>query len=160
LRAGVPPADRHDEAEAVFVKNLRHAADRAAPHGITILIEPLNTVDRPGYLLTRAEQAASILGRVERANVRMQFDVYHQQIMGGDLTRRIERHLPLIGHVQVAAVPSRAEPDEGEVNCPAVLAALDRLGYAGFVGCEYVPRGRTEDGLVWARPFGIGTAAS
>lgn len=158
--AGVPPADRHEEAEAVFVANLRHAADRAAPHGITILIEPLNTVDRPGYLLTRAEQAAVILGRVERANVKMQFDVYHQQIMGGDLLRRIERHLPLIGHVQIAAVPSRAEPDEGEVNYPAVLATLDRLGYAGFVGCEYLPRGRTEDGLVWGRAFGLGASAS
>ncbi|MFL9827634.1 hydroxypyruvate isomerase family protein [Rhodoplanes sp. SY1] len=158
--AGVVPEGEREAGEATFVENLRHAADRAAAHGLTILIEPLNTVDRPGYLLTRAEQAAAILARVERANVRMQFDFYHQQIMGGDILRRFERHLPLIGHVQVAAVPSRAEPDEGEVHYGNVLAALDRLGYAGFVGCEYVPRGRTEDGLGWAAAWGIGSPVS
>ncbi|MDC7789466.1 TIM barrel protein [Rhodoplanes sp. TEM] len=158
--AGVVPEAQREAGEATFVTNLKHAADRAAPHGLTVLIEPLNTVDRPGYLLDRAEQAAAILARVERANVKMQFDLYHQQIMGGDLLRRFERHLPLIGHVQIAAVPSRAEPDEGEVNHAVVLAALDRLGYAGFVGCEYLPRGRTEDGLGWAAPWGIGVRVS
>jgi hydroxypyruvate isomerase len=77
------------------------------------------------------------------------------QIVSGDLIRRFEAHLPLIGHVQIASVPERREPDEGEVNYPAILAALDRLGYAGFVGCEYRPRARTEDGLAWARPYGV-----
>ncbi|RAI37971.1 hydroxypyruvate isomerase family protein [Rhodoplanes roseus] len=158
--AGVVATEREAAGEVTFVKNLRHAADLAAPHGLTILIEPLNTVDRPGYLLTRAEQAAAVIERVERANVRMQFDFYHQQIMGGDLLRRFERHLPVIGHVQIAAVPSRAEPDDGEVNYPNVLLALDRLGYAGWVGCEYLPRGRTEDGLGWAAAYGLGRPAS
>ena len=83
--------------------------------------------------------------------MRIQFDFYHVQIVGGDLTRRFETHLPVIGHVQVAAVPSRQEPDEGEVNYPAIFECLDRLGYAGFVAAEYRPRGRTEDGLGWAR---------
>lgn len=158
--AGTVPEARRAEAEDVFVANLRHAADRAAAHGLTVLIEPLNSRDRPGYLLGRAEQAAAIIGRVERANVRMQFDVYHAQIMGGDLTRRLERHHDLIGHVQIAAVPSRAEPDDGEVNYRAILAALDRLGYAGHVGCEYVPRGRTEDGLAWGAAWGLGSGAA
>ena len=85
----------------------------------------------------------------------MQFDFYHAQIVGGDLIRRFEKYLPLIGHVQIAAVPSRAEPDEGEVNYPAIFAMLDRVGYAGYVGCEYKPRHRTEQGLGWARGYGL-----
>ena len=93
--------------------------------------------------------------KVGAPNLRIQFDFYHVQIMSGDLVRRFEAHLPLIAHVQIASVPERTEPDEGEVNYPHILAALDRLGYAGFVGCEYRPRGRTEDGLGWARPFGV-----
>ena len=108
-----------------------------------------------GYFLTRVEHAADIVGKVGSPNLRIQFDFYHAQIVGGDLIRRFEAHLPLVGHVQIAAVPSRCEPDEGEVNYPEIFAALDRLGYAGFVGCEYRPRGRTEDGLAWARPYGI-----
>jgi hydroxypyruvate isomerase len=86
----------------------------------------------------------------------MQFDFYHVQIEGGDLTTRFACHHAVIGHVQVAAVPSRAEPDEGEVNYPAIFDMLDRSGYAGFVGCEYRPRQRTEEGLGWARRYGIG----
>jgi hydroxypyruvate isomerase len=85
----------------------------------------------------------------------MQFDFYHAQIAGGDLIRRFEKHLPVIGHAQIAAVPSRQEPDEGEVNYPEVFAALDRLGYRGYVGAEYRPRGRTEDGLGWGRLYGL-----
>ena len=101
--------------------------------------------------LTRAADIAA----VDRPNVRMQFDFYHAQIVGGDLITRFTKLLPFVGHVQVAAVPSRAEPDEGEVNYPAIFSALDRLGYSGWVGCEYKPRGRTEDGLAWGRAFGL-----
>jgi hydroxypyruvate isomerase len=90
----------------------------------------------------------------------MQFDFYHVQIEGGDLTTRFTRHRAAIGHVQIAAVPSRAEPDEGEVNYPAIFEMLDRTGYAGFVGCEYRPRQRTEDGLGWANKYGIGHAVT
>ena len=97
-----------------------------------MLIEPINPRDRPDYFLARAEHAADIIAKVERPNMRIQFDFYHAQIVGGDLIRRFEKHLPVIGHVQIAAVPSRHEPDEGEVNYPAILAALDRLGYAGL----------------------------
>jgi hydroxypyruvate isomerase len=150
----VPPHER-PAAEKTFVANLSRAADMAAAKGITLLIEPINPRDRPDYYLTRVEHAADIVARVARENVRIQFDFYHVQIVGGDLIRRFERHLPLVAHVQVAAVPSRREPDEGEVNYGEVFAAIDSLGYRGFVGAEYRPRGRTENGLGWARPYGV-----
>ncbi len=128
---------------------------RRRERDITLLIEPLNPRDRPGYFLTRVEQAADIVEKVERPNVRIQLDFYHAQIVGGDLIRRLERYFPVVGHVQIAGVPSRSEPDEGEVNYPQIFAALDRLGYDKWVGCEYRPRTRTEDGLGWARAYGI-----
>jgi hydroxypyruvate isomerase len=155
VMAGVVPPEQRPAAEKVFVDNLTRAADAAAAHAITLLIEPLNPRDRPDYFLTRAEHAAAIIGKVGRANVRIQFDFYHAQIVAGDLITRFQKHLPLIGHVQVAAVPSRQEPDEGEVNYPAIFEALDRFGYAGFVGAEYKPRSGTEAGLGWARKYGI-----
>jgi 2-dehydrotetronate isomerase len=154
--AGVVPLELQAEGEKVFVANLARAADRAGEKDIAILIEPINRRDRPHYLLHRPEQAAAIMAQVDRPNVRMQFDFYHVQIEGGDLITRFARHLPLAGHVQVAAVPSRAEPDEGEVNYPAIFDMLDRTGYGGFVGCEYKPRGRTEDGLGWGKRYGLG----
>jgi 2-dehydrotetronate isomerase len=154
LAGGVPPEQR-PAAEAVYVRNLAHAAAEAAKAGIMVLIEPINPRDRPGFFLNRVEHAADIVGKVAAPNLRIQFDFYHVQIVSGDLLRRFEAHLPLIGHVQVAGVPMRHEPDEGEVNYPDIFAALDWLGYDGFVGCEYRPRGRTEAGLGWARPYGI-----
>jgi 2-dehydrotetronate isomerase len=153
--AGCVPPEKRPAAETVFVGNLAAAAAEAAKAGIMLLLEPLNLRDRPDYFLSRVEQAADIVRKVGAPNLRIQFDFYHVQIMSGDLIRRFEAHLPLIGHVQIASVPERREPDEGEVNYPHILAALDRLGYAGFVGCEYRPHGRTEDGLGWARPFGL-----
>ncbi len=153
--AGHVPLEQRPAADAVFVSNLARAADAAQRHGITLLIEPINPRDRPAYFLNRVEHAADVLAKVARPNVRIQFDFYHAQIVGGDLLVRFEKFLPLVGHVQIAAVPSRAEPDEGEVNYPAILAALDRLGYDGYVGCEYRPRRTTEEGLGWARPYGI-----
>jgi len=154
--AGHVPAEQQAEGEKVFAANIARAADLAREHGITILIEPINRRDRPGYLLYRPEQAADLIAQISRPNVRMQFDFYHVQIEGGDLTTRFARHHAVIGHVQIAAVPSRAEPDEGEVNYPAIFDVLDRSNYAGFVGCEYRPRRRTEDGLDWAKRYGIG----
>ena len=153
--AGKVSPEQRPAAEMVFIRNLTRAADAAREKNITLLIEPINPRDRPDYFLTRAEQAADIIAKVERANVRMQFDFYHAQIVGGDLIRRFEKHLPFVAHVQVAAVPSRHEPDEGEVNYPQIFAALDRLGYGNWVGCEYRPRARTEDGLGWARGYGV-----
>jgi hydroxypyruvate isomerase len=153
--AGKVPPEARPAAEKAFIKNLADAADAAAAQNITLLIEPINPRDRPDYFLTRAEHAADIIAKVGRPNVRIQFDFYHAQIVGGDLIRRLEKCLPVIGHVQIAAVPSRHEPDDGEVNYPAIFAALDRLGYGGWIGCEYNPRAKTEDGLAWARPFGV-----
>ncbi len=152
---GIVPVEQRPLAETVFIKNLARGAEAAAKHNVTLLIEPINPRDRAGYFLSRVEHAADIIGKVGAPNVRIQFDFYHVQIVGGDLLTRFEKYLPVIGHVQVAAVPSRHEPDEGEVNYPAVFAAIDRLGYKGFIGCEYRPRARTEDGLGWAKAYGV-----
>jgi 2-dehydrotetronate isomerase len=149
--AGKVAAEARPAAEKVFIRNLADAADAAALHNVNVLIEPINPRDRPDYFVARAEHAADIIAKVERPNLRIQFDFYHAQIVGGDLIRRFERHLPLVGHVQVAAVPSRHEPDEGEVSYKAIFAELDRLGYGGFVAGEYRPRGKTADGLAWTR---------
>jgi hydroxypyruvate isomerase len=154
LAGQVTPEQRAD-AERTFVANLARAADRAAERGITLLIEPINSRDRPGYFLNQVEHAADIIAAAAKPNVRMQFDFYHAQIMGGDLITRLERYLPVIGHLQCASVPARHEPDEGEVNYPAVFDAVDKLGYQGWIGAEYRPRGRTEEGLKWAFPYGI-----
>jgi 2-dehydrotetronate isomerase len=153
--AGKVPPEQRPAAEKTFIANLTGAADRAGEKNITLLIEPINPRDRPNYFLNRAEQAADIIGKVARPNVKIQFDFYHAQIVGGDLITRFEKHLPMVGHVQIAAVPSRHEPDEGEVNYPAIFRALDDAGYKGWTSCEYRPRARTEDGLGWARPYGV-----
>src|SRR5258708_1666597 len=153
--AGKMPPEARPASENAFIRNLASAADAAAERDITLLIEPINPRDRPDYFLARVEHAADIIAKVERPNVRIQFDFYHAQIVGGDLIRRFEKFAAVTGHVQIAAVPSRHEPDEGEVGYPAIFAALDRLGYDGWIGCEYNPRAKTEDGLAWLRPFGV-----
>ena len=151
----VPPNDR-PAADKTFVANLTRAADLAQAHGITLLIEPINPRDRKDYFLNRVEHAADVIAKVGRPNVKIQYDFYHVQIVSGDLIKRFENHQPLVGHVQIAAVPSRHEPDEGEINYPEIFKALDQLGWAGWVACEYRPRAGTEDGLGWAKPYGIG----
>ncbi|HUC49150.1 MAG TPA: TIM barrel protein [Xanthobacteraceae bacterium] len=152
---GVVDVNARPAAEKVFIGNIARAAEEAAANNITLLIEPINQRDRPGYFLSHLEHAADLVGKIGAPNVRIQFDFYHLQITGGDLLARFEKYLPLIGHVQIAAVPSRHEPDTGEVNFPLVFEAIDRLGYTGWIGCEYKPKTRTEDGLGWARPYGI-----
>jgi len=152
---GVVPPEQRPAAEMVFIRNMARAAAAAAKANITLLIEPINPRDRPNYFLKHVEHAADLVGKIDAPNVRIQFDFYHNQITGGDLIRRFEKYLPLIGHVQIAAVPSRHEPDEGEINYPEIFEAIDRLGYAGWIGCEYKPRSRTEDGLGWAKPYGV-----
>lgn len=146
--AGLAPAD-DGRAEAAYRDSLAFACDRAGPLGIEILIEPINGRDMPGYHLSCFERAAEIIAGLGRPNLRLQFDVYHRQILRGDVLRGLEDLMPLIGHVQIASVPGRNEPGTGELDDFAVLAALDRLGYEGFVGCEYRPLGRTEEGLGW-----------
>lgn len=138
------------EAEEVFRRNLGVACGLAAPLGINILIEPINDRDSPGYHLSQIEHAAAIVEASGHANLRVMFDCYHVHIMGGDLVARFRRFLPLIGHVQIAAVPDRGEPDEGEVNYPSVIAEMRGMGYSHPIGAEYRPRhGSTEAGLGW-----------
>lgn len=144
--------------EATWLENLAWAADRAAPAGVTLLIEPLNTRDMPGYFLSRQDDALALIDRLGRPNVKLQFDVYHAQIMEGDITRRIERLAGKYAHVQIASVPERHEPDEGELDYAHVFAAFDRVGYDGWIGCEYNPRGVTEAGLGWFAPHRAGAA--
>jgi len=153
--AGKVAPEQRPAADRVFVDNLMKAADLAAAKNITLLIEPINGRDRPNYFLNHVEHAADVIAKIGKTNIRMQFDFYHVQIVGGDLIYRLQKFLPFIGHLQCAAVPTRHEPDEGEVNYRAVFEAVDKVGYAGWIGAEYRPRGRTEDGLAWARDYGV-----
>jgi hydroxypyruvate isomerase len=153
--AGKVAPELRPAAERVYIDNLQRAADLAAAKNITLLIEPINPRDRPNYFLNRIEHAADVIAKAGRPNIRMQFDFYHAQIVGGDLITRLEKYLPAVGHLQCAAVPSRHEPDEGEINYPAVFEAVDRFGYTGWIGCEYRPRTRTEAGLGWGKQYGL-----
>lgn len=153
--AGKVAPEQRPAADRVFIDNLTRAADLVATKKITLLIEPINARDRPNYFLNHVEHAAAVIDKIGKSNIRMQFDFYHVQIVGGDLIYRFEKFLPVIGHLQCAAVPSRHEPDEGEINYSAVFEAVDRLGYPGWIGAEYRPRARTEDGLGWARKYGV-----
>ncbi len=152
VMAGVVSPENRHQALKTYAANLRAAAREAAGTGLTLVLEPLNTRDNPGYLVSRSDDIAAIIAEVGEPSVKLLFDVYHVQIMEGDLITRIGRHRDIIGHVQIAGVPDRAEPDESnEVNYAAILQALDAVGYEGLVGLEYRPRGRTEDGLGWLR---------
>lgn len=147
----VAPSEDRSRARAVFADNLRLASTKAAAHGLTLLLEPLNPRDVPGYFYSRLHEAVELIEALALPNIKLQFDVYHVGVAEGDVLTKLKRYMPLIGNVQIAAVPSRAEPDEGEIAYPAIFAALDTLGYAGWVGCEYKPRGDTDEGLTWMR---------
>jgi len=146
----VAEADRK-KARRAYMANMAWAAEEAAKAGKTIVSEPLNSRDRPGYFISRSDEVAAMIREIGHPNLKLMFDVYHVQIMEGDVTKRLERHFDIIGHVQIAAVPSRHEPDEGEINFEHVFDTLQRLGYRGYIGCEYKPRGKTEDGLGWMK---------
>ena len=149
--AGLAPQDkRHFDT---LVANVRHAARRLGEAGIQLLIEPINTRSVPGFFLTGTVQALEVLNAAGEGNAFVQYDMFHMQIMEGDLARSIERLLPRIGHIQIADVPGRHEPGTGEINFDFLLRHLDVLGYSGWVGCEYNPRGDTLQGLKWARPY-------
>jgi hydroxypyruvate isomerase len=150
MAGNVAAADR-PRARAVFAENLRVAAAKAARHELRLLLEPLNPRDNPGYFYSTVAEAVTLLEELALPNIKLQFDVYHVAISEGDVLTRLRRYIPLVGNVQIAAVPSRAEPDEGEIAYPAIFAAVDALGYPGWVGCEYRPRGDTDAGLKWMR---------
>lgn len=151
----VPRGESTVSCEAVYLANLERAAERAAAVGVEILIEPLNERDVPGYLLHRQAQARGYREMLGRENLKVQMDLYHCQIVEGDLTTRLRAQLPHIGHVQIAGVPERHEPDTGEVAYPYLFDLLDALDYRGWVGCEYRPRADTWSGLRWAKVWGI-----
>ena len=149
--AGLAPQDeRHFET---LVANVRHAARRLGEVGVQLLIEPINTRSVPGFFLTGSAQAIEVLNAAGEGNALLQYDLFHMQIMEGDLARSIERLLGRIGHIQIADVPERHEPGTGEINFDFLLRHLDALGYSGWVGCEYNPRGDTLEGLRWAKPY-------
>ncbi len=148
--AGVLPAGADPEAaHRTFVDNLRFAADKLKGAGIRLLIEPVNTRDIPGFYLNRTEQAIAILDEVGSDNVFLQYDIYHAQRMEGELANTIERHLARIAHIQLADNPGRNEPGTGEINYAWLLRHIDRLGYDGWIGCEYKPAADTRAGLGW-----------
>jgi hydroxypyruvate isomerase len=143
--------EQRGQARKTYLSALDHASGGAEKLGITIVIEALNPYDAPGNFLNSLEQTAGIIGELGRPNVKHLFDCYHVQIIAGDLTRRLERLMPTIGHIQIAAVPSRAEPDEGEISYERLLPTIEKLGYRGYIGAEYRARGEVEAGLGWLR---------
>ncbi|MCE8017538.1 hydroxypyruvate isomerase [Halomonas sp. MCCC 1A17488] len=148
--AGIQPQGVSlEQARRTLVENLRFAADKLEAAGIVLLAEPINTRDIPGFFLNRTEQALAIFDEVGSDNLKLQYDIYHMQIMEGDLAPTIEKHLGRIAHVQLADNPGRHEPGTGEINYPFLFAHLDRLGYDGWIGCEYKPATTTREGLGW-----------
>jgi hydroxypyruvate isomerase len=148
--AGIAPAGVDDALlRHTFVDNVRHAAAALKAAGRRLVIEPINRYDVPGFWLHRTDQALSVLDEVGSDNAFVQYDLYHAQRTEGELCGTLSRHLAHIGHIQIADNPGRNEPGTGEIHWPHVFAHLDRIGYAGWVGCEYKPAGVTEDGLGW-----------
>jgi hydroxypyruvate isomerase len=153
--AGIVSNEDRASAGEVLVANLKHAAAAAAEKELTILIEPINQRDMPGYFYSTVEPAIDIIERVKAVNLKLMFDVYHVAIAQGDVLTHLRKHIKHIGHVQIAAVPSRAEPDDGAIAYRSIFDALDDLGYDGWIGCEYRPRAGTDDGLVWTKALGV-----
>lgn len=160
--AGIAPAGvASAELGNIFVENLKFAADRLEKAGIKLLIEAINTRDIPGFFLNTSKQALRIIDRVGSKNLYFQYDIYHMQVMEGDLARTIEANLDRIAHIQIADNPGRHEPGTGEINYPFLYDHLDRIGYAGWVGAEYKPKAGTEAGLEWFKALtGKGSAAA
>jgi hydroxypyruvate isomerase len=153
LSGRMPEGTERAEARATLVTNLRFAAEETRKAGIRLLIEPLNTRDVPGFFLHRTRQALEIIEECGSDNLYLQYDVYHMQIMEGDLAHTIEAHLDQIAHIQVADNPGRHEPGSGEINFPFLFRFLEQIGYAGYIGAEYRPASGTVEGLTWIKPW-------
>ena len=148
--AGIPaPGTPVEASQGTYLSNLALAAGKAGEVGRTVLIEPINSRDMPGFFLSRQDHARRIIETVKADNLRLQLDLYHCQIMHGDLATHVREYLGIARHIQIAGVPERHEPDVGEINYPYLFDLLDELGYDGFVGCEYRPRAGTLEGLGW-----------
>ncbi|MCA3271734.1 MAG: hydroxypyruvate isomerase family protein [Roseomonas sp.] len=154
IMAGLKPEGvAHDTLTAVYGANLAYAAEECAKVGVKPIIEPINHRDIPGFFLNTTDQAAAIIAAIGPEKLGMQFDLYHCQVTEGDVVKRVEKHLPLIAHMQVADTPGRHEPGTGEVNWPFVFKTIDALGFRGWIGCEYRPAGETLAGLSWFAPY-------
>lgn len=152
--AGLAPPDMAGATlRETFISNLRYAAFELGREGMTLLIEPINTRTAPGFYLHHSGQAIAIMDAVGVANLKLQYDFFHMQLMEGDLAKAIEANIARIGHMQIADAPGRHEPGTGEIDFTFLFGHIDRLGYRGWVGAEYVPAGRTEDGLAWVRKY-------
>ena len=152
--AGIAPAGVPDDLlRDTLVANLQYAAKALKDAGLRLLLEPINTFDIPGFYVCRTDQALSILDAVGADNLFVQYDIYHAQRMEGELAATIAQHLPRIGHMQLADNPGRHEPGTGEINFTFLFEHLDRLGYSGWIGCEYKPATTTTAGLGWVKPF-------
>lgn len=154
--AGIQPFGSSDqEIHHTFVENLSYAATRLKEAGIKLLIEAINTRDIPGFFLKRSDQAFAILDEIGSDNLLFQYDIYHMQVMEGDLARTIEKNLDRIGHMQLADNPGRHEPGSGEINYRFLFRHLEKLGYQGWIGCEYIPQQDTQTGLAWIKDHGL-----
>ncbi|MBY8945734.1 hydroxypyruvate isomerase family protein [Pseudomonas sp. SH10-3B] len=154
VMAGLLPSESlRQRHQAVYLENLAYASAAAAKVGVTVLLEPINTRDMPGFFLNRQDQAHAICREVGARNLKVQFDCYHCQIVEGDLATKLRRDIDGIGHIQIAGVPDRHEPDLGELNYGFLFELMDQLGYDGWVGCEYRPKGDTSAGLQWLRDW-------
>jgi hydroxypyruvate isomerase len=152
--AGIVPADVSPvTAASVYAANLAWATEQAALAGVNLVIEPINHRDMPGYFLNTQAQGAAVVEAIGRDRLGLQFDLYHVQITEGDITKRMERFMPVIAHMQIADVPARNEPGTGEIGWAFVFRRMDELGYRGWVGCEYRPAGETLAGLGWRERF-------
>ena len=148
--AGIAPPDADRSAcRAVLIENLKYAAAKLAEHNLTLLLEAINNRDMPGFFVNTQAESFEICSAVNAPNLKMQLDCYHMQVMEGDLATKLRRYLPQCGHIQIAGAPERNEPDTGEVRYEYLFALLDKIGYEGWVGCEYRPAGKTVDGLGW-----------
>jgi len=153
LAGKMPAGVTHSVLRSTFIDNLKYAAAELKKANIKLLIEPINTFDIPGFFLSGTQQAIDIINEVGSDNLFLQYDIYHAQRMEGELANSIQKHLAKIAHIQLADNPGRNEPGTGEINYAYIFAMLDRIGYAGWIGCEYKPAATTEAGLGWFKPF-------
>jgi hydroxypyruvate isomerase len=159
VMAGIVAPEQREAARTSFLAALRHADRRAEETGLAVLLEPLNSRDMPGYFYSRVEDVGGVIAEIGSPRLKLMFDAYHVGVAQGDVLTRLRANLPIIGHIQVAAVPSRAEPDEGEIDYRVIFAEIARLGYAGWIGAEYRPRAATEAGLSWIEALGLSFSA-
>jgi hydroxypyruvate isomerase len=149
----VPQGADYQQYEETFINNIRYAAERFAAHNIKVLIEALNPKTKPNYLFSSQYQTMALVKKIDRPNVFTQLDLFHAQLVDGNLSHLISDFTHCYAHIQIASAPARHEPDEGEINYPYLFNLLDEVGYTGWIGCEYLPRGKTEEGLSWLKPY-------